>query len=92
MSCDDLACLQNLLARVPTNLRIAEALFADRLALALLAACALSLACLCVMVGKICWLLYEMWYDDINFNEGQRHYPRHGGGGGRHLSRGQCRA
>ena len=31
----------------------------DRLMLVLLAGCALSLACLFVMVDKICWLLYD---------------------------------
>jgi len=36
-----------------------QALLSDRLMLVLLAGCALSLACLFVMVDKICWLLYD---------------------------------
>ena len=67
----DLACLRDLLDGVPTGLRIAEALLSDRLALALLAGCVLALACLIVMVGKICSLLY----DDINGDEEWRQPP-----------------
>ena len=67
----DLACLRDLLDGVPTGLRIAEALLSDRLALALPAGCVLALACLIVMVGKICSLLY----DDINGDEEWRQPP-----------------
>ena len=67
----DLACLRDLLDGVPTGVRIAEALLSDRLALALLAGCVLALACLIVMVGKICSLLY----DDINGDEEWRQPP-----------------
>ena len=70
-SADDLACLQDQLARAPMGLRIAEALLSDRVALALLASCALALVCLGVMVGKICSLLY----DDINGIEEGRQPP-----------------
>ena len=69
---DVLACLRDELAGVPTGLRITEALLSDRLALALLAGCILGLACLVVMVGKICLLLL---YDDIHGNEEWRQPP-----------------
>ena len=60
---DDLACLKHQLADIPMDLLIAKALLSDPLALVPLAGCALSLACLFVMVGKICSLLYD---DDGN--------------------------